>query len=132
MPDTAENRAWLAGAYPLTSLYVLPNVAVAAEDCSQTAAPGVGLTATDIVGALATRPGLSTGGPVPVTIGGRSGQQIDLSVASDWTRSCEGGTPSVPLLYAPDYIREGTEPGERWRIIVLDVPGLPAGRMPPS
>ena len=127
LPDTAENRAWLAGAYPLTFLYVLPNIAVVAEDCSQTAAPGVGLTATDIVGALATRPGLITSGPVAVAIGGLSGQQINLSVAPDWTRSCDGGTPSVPLLYAPDYIREGAEPGERWRIIVLDVPGLPSG-----
>jgi hypothetical protein len=127
LPDTAENRAWLAGAYPLTLLYVLPDIAVAAEDCSHTAAPGVGLTATDIVGALATRQGMIASAPLPVTIGGLSGHQIDLSVAPDWTRSCEGGPPSVPLLYAPDYIREGAEPGERFRIIVLDLPGPPSG-----
>jgi hypothetical protein len=126
-PDTAENRAWLAGAYLHTFLFALPNIAVAAEDCSHTAAPGVGLTATDIVGALATRPGLITSGPLAVTVGGLSGQQIDLSVAPDWTRSCDDGTPSVPLLYAPDYIREGALPGERFRIIVLDVPGRPSG-----
>ncbi len=126
-PDTAENRAWLVGAYPLTFLFVLPNIAVAAEDCSHTAAPGVGRTATEIVGALATRPGLITSGPVAVTIGGLSGQQIDLSVAPDWTRSCDGGTPSVPLLYAPNYIREGAKPGERFRIIVLEVAGPASG-----
>ena len=128
VPDTTDNRAQsLAGGHPLTFLDVFPNIAVAAEDCAEAAAPGVGPTASDIVGALATRPGLSTVGPVPVSIGGLSGQQINLSIAPDWMGICSGGSPFVPLVYAPDFIWWGAEPGERWRIIVLDVPGLPSG-----
>jgi DNA-binding CsgD family transcriptional regulator len=128
VPDTAENRARSqAGGFPSTFLDVFLNIAVAAEDCAEAAAPGVGPTASDIVGALATRPGLSTGGPVPVTIGGLSGQQIDLSIAADWTGTCQGGTPFVPLVYSPGFLLWGAEPGEQFRIIVLDVAGLPSG-----
>jgi hypothetical protein len=128
VPDTTENRARsLAGGYPLTFVNVFLNTGVAAADCAQAAEPGVGPTAGDIAGALATRRGLSTGGPVPVAVGGLSGQQIDLSIARDWTGTCSGGSPFVPLVYAPNFIWWGAEPGERWRIIVLDVPGLPSG-----
>ena len=128
-PDTDENRARTqAGSFPETFLYVLPNVAVAAEDCEAAAAPGVGLAASDVVGALATRPGLVTSGPVPVTIGGLAGQQIDLAVAPDWTGACPQFGPSfVPLVYSPDFVHWGAAPGERFRIIVLDVAGLPSG-----
>jgi hypothetical protein len=128
-PDTDENRARTqAGGFPETFLYVLPNFAVAAEDCEEAAAAGVGLTATDIVGALATRPGLTTGEPVPVAIGGLSGQQIDLSVAPDWTGTCpQFGTSFVPLVYSSGFAHWGAVPGERFRIIVLDVAGLPSG-----
>jgi DNA-binding CsgD family transcriptional regulator len=130
VPDTAENRARSrAGGFPITFLDVFLNIAVAAEDCADAAAPGVGPTASDIVGALATRPGLSTGGPVAVTIGGLSGQQIDLSIAPDWTGDCPppDGSPFVPLVYSPGFISWGAEPGEQFRIIVLDVAGLPSG-----
>jgi DNA-binding CsgD family transcriptional regulator len=128
VPDTPQNRARTqAGGYPLTFLDVFRNIAVAAENCAQASAPGVGPTASDIAGALANRPGLITSGPVPVTIGGLSGQQIDLSIAPDWTGTGSGGTPFVPLVYSPNFIWWGAEPGERWRIIVLDVAGLPRG-----
>ena len=128
VPDTTKNRERIrAGGFPSTFLNVLPNVSVAAEDCAQASAPGVGLVAGDIVGALATRSGLSTSGPVAITIGGLSGQQIDVSLASDWTGTCSGGGPFVPLVYSPDFIWWGAEPGERFRITVLDVPNLPSG-----
>lgn len=128
MPDTAENRERIqGGGPPVTFLNVLPNIGVAAEDCGESAAPGVGPAAGDIVGALATRAGLSTSGPVAVTIGGLSGQQIDVAIASDWTGNCSGGGPFVPLVYSPGFISWGAEPGEQFRIIVLDVAGLPSG-----
>lgn len=73
------------------------------------------------------RPGLNSSGPVEVTIGGLSGQQIDVSIAPDWTGHCSGGGPFVPLVYSPGFIWWGAEPGERFRIIVLDVAGLPSG-----
>ncbi|RZS63581.1 hypothetical protein EV187_3489 [Agromyces ramosus] len=127
-PDTADNRERIrAGGPPVTFLNVLPNIGVAAEDCADAAAPGVGAAASDVVGALATRPGLSTSGPVAVTIGGLSGQQIDVSLAADWTGTCSGGGPLVPLVYSPGFISWGAEPGEQFRIIVLDAAGLPSG-----
>jgi DNA-binding CsgD family transcriptional regulator len=128
VPDTAANRARSqAGGQPLTFVNVFRNIAVADEDCEVAAAAGVGLTATDIVGALATRPGLTTRGPVAVTFGGLSGHQIDLSIAPGWTATCSGGTPFVPLVYSPGFLLWGAEPGEQFRIIVLDVAGLPRG-----
>ena len=128
VPDTSENRERIQdGAPAVTFLNVLPNIGAAAEDCAEAAASGVGPAASDIVGALATRPGLSTSGPVSVTIGGLSGQQIDVSIASDWTGTCSGGGPFVPLVYSPGFISWGAEPGEQFRIIVLDVAGLPSG-----
>jgi hypothetical protein len=128
IPDTAENRERIhAGGPPVTFLNVLPNIGAAAEDCGEAAAPGVGPAASDIVGALATRPGLSTSEPVAVTIGGLSGQQIDVSLASHWAGSCSGGGPFVPLVYSPGFIWWGAEPGEQFRFIVLDVAGLPSG-----
>ena len=30
-------------------------------------------------------------------------------------------------MYSPGFIFWGAEPGERWRVIVLDVAGLPSG-----
>jgi hypothetical protein len=126
LPRTASGPK--GAVYAATFLNVLPNISVAAEDCREAAAPGVGFAASDIVGALATRPGLSTDGPVTVDIGGLSGQQIDLSLAPGWTGTCGGGGPFVPLVYAPGFIWWGAEPGERFRIIVLDVAGLPSGK----
>lgn len=128
VPDTVENRERIqAGGPPVTFLNVLPNISVAAQDCGDAAAPGVGPAARDIVGALANRPGLSTSGPVAVTIGGLTGQQVDVSIASDWTGNCSGGGPYVPLVYSPGFISWGAEPGEHFRIIVLDVAGIPSG-----
>ena len=127
VPDTAENRERIrSGAYSSTFVNVLPNISAAAEDCGEAAASGVGPAASEIIGALAARPGLSTSGPVAVTIGGLSGQQIDVSLAPDWTGHCSGGGPFVPLVYSPGFIWWGAEPGEQFRIIVLDVAGLPS------
>lgn len=134
VPDTAENRERSqAGGFPLTFLDVFRNIAVAAGDCQEAAAPGVGPTASDIVGALATRPGLSTGGPVPVTIGGLSGQQIDLSIAPDWTGACSGGTPlraarvltGLSVVGGPSLVSGSESSFSTW-------PASPAGCMPRS
>lgn len=128
VPDTTENRERIrAGEAPITFLNVFPNVSVAAEDCAEAPEPGVGWVASDMVGALATRSGLSTSGPVAITLGGLSGQQIDVSLASDWTGTCSGGGPFVPLVYSPGFIWWGAEPGEQFRFTVLDVGNLPSG-----
>jgi hypothetical protein len=65
--------------------------------------------------------------PVPVTVGGLSGQQVDVAILDGWTASCPfaDGLPTVPLFVS------GTGPGFRWvvagaerlRLNVLDYPG---------
>lgn len=121
VPEADENA-------PVAFLDVFLNLSVAAEDCAEAAEPDIGSTASDIVGALAARPGLSVSEPVPVTIGGLSGGQIDLELARGWTGTCpavEG--PFVPLVHEEGFLWWGAAPGERFRIIVLDVAPLPSG-----
>lgn len=129
VPDTDENIARMqAGGYPLAFLDVFRNLAVAAQDCSEAAAPDIGSTADDIARALAARPGLIASAPIPVTIGGLSGQQIDVALAPDWTGTChQVDGPFVPLLYSNGFLWWGASPDERFRIIVLDVSPLPSG-----
>jgi hypothetical protein len=107
---------------------VFRNMPVASADCEEATEPGVGNTASDMIGAFAERPGLAVSGPVPVTIGGLSGLQLDFAVAEGWTGTCPGiGTPWVPLVYMPDFVYWGaSQPSERYRVIVLDVAPLPS------
>jgi hypothetical protein len=96
-------------------------------DCPIAAAPGVGTTAKDLVDWITTRPGLTTGDPVAVTMGGLGGLQVDVAIVEGWVPSCPfaNGLPTVPLFVSP------TDAGFRWviagserlRLNVLDVPG---------
>ena len=91
----------------------------------------VGPTAADLVSALAANGGYESGAPAAVSIGGYSGQRIDLQLPADVdfatcdrpTGSTEGryvvwGTlhPSGSNLYAQG-------PGNRWQVNALDVEG---------
>lgn len=132
VPGTPENMSRIeGGSYPSTFLDIFLNLSVAVEDCSEAAEPGVDATASDIVGALAARPGLVTSEPVAVKIGGLSGQQIDFALAPNWAGTCpQVDTPFVPLVFADTDLGGlwwGASPGERFRIIVLDVAPLPSG-----
>lgn len=72
---------------------------VQADQCKEGSEPGVGRSADELVAWLATLPGLVTTAPIPVTIGGLSGKQIDLSVAPTWTATCSYAyTPGRPLV----------------------------------
>jgi hypothetical protein len=101
---------------------------IAAADCAEAPEPGVGPTASEMIGALADRPGLATSEPVPVTIGGLSGHQLDFVLAEGWTGTCPGiGTAWVPLVYMSGFVYWGAaQPSERYRVIVLDVAPLPS------
>ena len=84
-------------------------------------------TASEMIGTLVERQGLTTSEPVAVTIGGLSGLQLDLAIAADWDESCPGvGTPWVPLVHARDFLWWGAAPGERFRNLVLDVAPAPS------
>jgi hypothetical protein len=117
--------------FPATSdvvgIHLFRDAKAASQDpsCPDTAAPGVGSSARELVAWIQGRPGLNVSQPVPSTVGGLSGQQIVVSIKDGWTASCPlaNGVPTVPLLTdgkgSYRWIVAGTE---RMRMDVLDVP----------
>ena len=101
-----------------------------AADCGLGPQPGVGRTATAIVGALAARDGLATKNRGPFTVGSLSGQQIDIAISPDWKGSCpwwdDPKAPVVPLVGHFDennlWIYNAVAKGEQFRYVVLDLP----------
>lgn len=129
VPDTAANRAALRdGTTPPTFVDLFRNLDVAAMDCTDSAEPGVDETSAALLANLAVRDGLVIDGPIAVEIGGLSGGQLDVAIADDWRETCDGVPgPFVPLLQGEGLLWWGVAPEERFRIIVLDVTGLPEG-----
>jgi hypothetical protein len=86
-------------------IYVWRDVRVIASDCTEGPEPGIGSSAADIAGALATRDGLIESQPEPVAIGGLEGFAIDARMSPDWAEACpfSDGEPTVPTII-------GTEP----------------------
>ena len=76
----------------------------------------VGPSVDDFATALADHPLLDATDPVPVTLGGYSGQYIDLQLPADLT-GCAEYRPWEPGLYAQG-------PGHRWQLWILDVDGV--------
>ena len=81
-------------------IYVWRDVRALAPNCAEEPQPDVGSSAADIAGWLATRDGLDTSKPQPITIGGLSGYVIDVRMCPDWTEACpfSDGQPTVPTL----------------------------------
>jgi hypothetical protein len=73
-----------------------------------------GATAADVIDWAVTNEAFSTTEPVGVTIGGLSGQQVDIQLDPAWTGSC-------PLQENDPPTRDYSD--ARARIIMLDVPG---------
>ena len=133
MPDTPGNRLLVEasrrspGSRAASPTYryvtVLRNERLAAADCSDNPEPGAGFGAKDLVSALAKRSGLTATTPVPVAVGGLSGWQVDLAVASTWTTPCpdSNGAPAVPTIQSGD-ANWWLVGGDRTRYIVLDDP----------
>ncbi len=129
-----------AGAAEGDDVRVFFDMHIASKDeaCSETPEPGIPMTADAIVADLAADPRIVTSQPVPVAIGGLTGQQIDVRIAPSTTKTCpfSGGAPTVPLLVddaayvvnhdGPDIMNGpfwGVDTDDRLRIIVLDTPG---------
>ena len=95
-----------------------PSAMTQDRPCSDTVEPGVGRTVDDLVAWLQTVSGLVTTEPTPITIDGRSGQTLDISLDPTWTATCEG--ESERLL---TYLNPGLAVGEdqRVRLILLDL-----------
>jgi hypothetical protein len=117
-----------------TSLEVQRDLVVARADCVEAETePGVGTTASEMVQALAARPGLDTTEPAPITIGGLSGFTIDITLSPDWTTPCpySEGRPMVPTVTDPQatpgtglhWAAEPVTDGSFARYIILDLPG---------
>jgi hypothetical protein len=118
---------------PVTSdavgIHVFRSPLAASQDveCPITSAPGVGTTAKDLVNWIIARPGLSAADPVPVTMGGLGGLQVDVAIVEGWVPSCPfaDGIPTVPLFVSATdaSFRWVIAGSERLRLNVLDVPG---------
>jgi len=103
-----------------------PFVSFSDSDCEGQAPAGVGTSIGEVVAALAGDPRLVTTPAQAVTVGDRTGQVLDVQVASDWTGTCSwsGGTPAVIVLSATDTgPAVGLGGTERARFIFLDVEG---------
>jgi hypothetical protein len=101
-----------------------PFVSFADPDCEGRAPAGVGTSIAEVVAALAGDPRLVTTPAQAVTVGDRTGQVLDVQIASDWTGTCSwsGGTPAVIVLSATDTgPAVGLGRAERARFFFLDV-----------
>ena len=77
----------------------------------------VGPTVQDLANALASQTAYESSDPVDVSLGGYSGQRVDLQLPSD-VASCDNGEfyPWVGSIYAQG-------PENRWNVWILDVEG---------
>lgn len=101
-----------------SGISLLPDQDVAAQDkaCSPKVEPGARRGSVEIAARIARIPSLDVGALTLITIGGRSGTMLDVARRAGWNDFCatDGG---VPVLSG----RRMTA-GERWRLILLDVP----------
>ena len=72
-------------------------------------AAGVGHTVEDLVAAITARPGVVSTRPLPVKVGGYSGQILDLHLAPVWTRGCQA--PDGPFVGVPILLQSESGPG---------------------
>jgi len=126
--DTTPYFQLLPVTSDLVGIHLFRDARAASQDpaCPDTPAAGVGSTGAELVEWIRGRPGLVVSEPTLVTVGGLSGQRIDVAIKDGWTAACPlaNGIPTVPLLTDGTgsfrWIVAGTE---RMRMDVLDVPG---------
>ena len=97
------------------------------EPCGGPAGPDVptGTTVDEFVTALADHPDLDVTSPVDVTLGGYSGQYLELRAPANTTTDELGPDPSgcnYYFVWEPGIYAQG--PNALWRIWVLDVDGV--------
>jgi hypothetical protein len=103
-----------------------PFVTFKDPSCGNQPPAAVGTSVAEVVASVARDPRLVTSSPQPVTIGGMTGQMVDLTVAPTWTGTCEwsAGTGAVLIVSAtvngPAF---GTGATGRDRYTFLDVRG---------
>jgi hypothetical protein len=135
LPDGWENPVDRPGYLQLrpfgsevAGIHLFRNPLAAVQDaaCTSAADTTVGTTSTDLVKWIQDRPGLTVSTPALATVGGLTGQMIDVGLKDGWNQSCPfaGGLPTVPLFNGGDagyhWIVVGNE---RLRLYLLDLPG---------
>ena len=135
LPDgwlIVEDSAEYLALQPVTSdsvgiyLFRSPGAASQQADCPTTALPEVGPLAKDLVDWIRARPGLRTGSPESVVLGGMVGFELDVAIVDGWTASCPfaEGLPTVPLFVGgTNGLRWVVAGSERMVLRVLDMPG---------
>jgi hypothetical protein len=115
-----------AGAY----IIVWSNVAIADQTiaCDPVAKAGLGNAVADWISYLRAHPGLNASAPTPISLGGLSGQAIDIAVRPTWTKICPGGTDRiVQFILDTDPVAGkalyGVGSSNRMHLVILDVGG---------
>ena len=120
----------LPGVNAGTSDFIVIDASIAADaqDCSGQPAPGVGLSALEIVRWMVRQPSLRVTEPQQVVIGGLHGEVLDVRMTDGWTKACHypGVTqPAVPLIVGigTSDLDHSIEPGVATRLYLLDSGG---------
>lgn len=92
-PDTPSNEAEFARSHDVDQGLSVSQATPGdwADDwgiCPGTVSDQVSTSAADIAGALASSENLITSSPVGVTIGGLTGQRVDVRLSESWTGTC--------------------------------------------
>ncbi len=97
------------------------------EGCSDAVDAGAGTSALELATLVSEHPGIATGGPSPVEIGGLAGYQLDVSIAETWPKSSCPGMEGLVTVEPLDgaFLAEGQGLREWYatsRLILLDLP----------
>jgi hypothetical protein len=108
--------------FPSGIVAVIPDWVIATQDsCGTDPEPGVGRTVTDLVTWLMEHPGLITSTPEAISVGGLSGQVLDVRKDADRSGSCTG---RVNLFTHSGTINDGggwdINDSMRFRLYILD------------
>ncbi|RZS64524.1 hypothetical protein EV187_2911 [Agromyces ramosus] len=79
-------------------LGIYSNIHAAAIDCREAWQDGVGITPTELVDWYQSVPGLIVSEPLPVTVGGLEGLQVDLSLEPGVATCSFDGNVGIPLI----------------------------------
>jgi hypothetical protein len=102
-------------------VFTQPTAMTQDRPCSDEVEPGVGRTVDDLAAWLRTVPGLNTTEPTPITIDGRSGTTLDISLDPSWTGLCEEGDPDTTPIVTYLNPGLGVRGEERERLVLLDL-----------
>jgi hypothetical protein len=112
-------------------IIVWSNVSISDQTatCDPVAKAGLGNAVQDWIDYLRAHPGLNASTPTPVSLGGSSGQAIDLKVRPTWTKTCPGGAAGHVVQFILDTdpivgkVLYGASSMNRMHLLVLDVGG---------